>query len=355
MMQNGNAASRPREIFVYPVSPGSKYVHLTFRGIEDRFIARIGRDDIMAEALAKAGPGAILHIQWEEFLFSHCASAADADRHAETFREQLTRFVTMGGKVVLTIHNGVPHSIPFVPAFLAARQIAVNAATRIIAHNLETLAAVAAQVTVDAAKFAIMPHPSSWNIYEDSEALVETARGESNRDILAFGTVRRQKGLDFALDALQPSFLTENGLRIRVSGRQPKNEDVLSLVAQRPDIFLQSHYIDDIKSMQILRKSLCCILPYRHFLTSGIAHLILTAGGLYVGARVSQHLDLLPEINHRFLYTAGDQKDFRRAILDISRLTAEDRKSCVMANLEKAKDLRPGNVSKLLAEIYEKL
>lgn len=345
----------PVKVFVYPVSKNSLYVPLTFRGISNQYMPLLGEDGDIDRAIehVKAHGLALLHIQWEELIFLRSLSVEDADSALERFRDRLLRFRSLGGRTVVTIHNEVPHTIKYREHFLAARQLAADASQVILVHSAHAADVVRAQIEVDPAKLSVLPHPSYLDCYEAEAVAVHGLGTPSDGTVLGFGAIREQKGFGELIDMLPVPFLEETGVHIKIAGTGHYAKTIMAGHHDRPDVAWDIRYVPHGEAMVMIRSALCVALVYKRFLTSGVAHLVISAGGLFVAPDVPQHRDLLPAVNHAFLFKAGDADDFRRAVRAVAALSAEERLRAKQANLEVARGLRPEIISKRLAAVYD--
>ena len=102
---------------------------LTHTGTGHRYEPRLGRHGSIDEATRNLASGrpTILHLQWEDAVFGTCSSAAEADDALKTFRRELARYLSLGGRAILTIHNGLPYRHGYRRQFVQARHLAVDA------------------------------------------------------------------------------------------------------------------------------------------------------------------------------------------------------------------------------------
>ncbi|WP_148648448.1 glycosyltransferase family protein [Sphingobium cupriresistens] len=355
-MGQDNAGGRPSsiQVFACPVSAKSKYLRLLSAGSQGRYHFEAGPAALLDRS-ARWPDHSLLHIHWEEFLFKGCANVAEAEMAVEHFSRKIKAYRATGRRLLVTIHNRYPHVIPFRVCFLNARAFLLREADAIIVHNEASAVAIREMFGVAVENIHKVPHPSSVGIYErDADVLAQLEQGP-DPELLIFGRIRRQKGIARALTVLTSGFLASQGLTLNILGQ---GEDASSLqieFADRRDVLWKLGHVPDLDALQHIRRATCCILAYEQFLTSGVAHLILSAGGIYVAPRESQHLELLPAINHRFLFRPDDDNDFKRAVREVRALSHDDRRACCMANYRRAQQLAPSNIGHRLANIYEAL
>jgi len=341
-------------IFVCPVNPRSKYLQLFSAAFGKNLRCVAGSPDLIEDAIEHAHSG-LLHIQWEEFFFKRCKSQSEADLYLRNFEELIHCYIEAKGKIVLTIHNLQPHIIRFHEHFRVARALLIKVASAIVVHNRASADAIQSMFHCDPQRIHQILHPSSVGVYESAADALTSIDGGHDEDLLIFGRIRRQKGIARAIAALPEQFLKEHGLTLAILGQGEHAATLQVEHVGRRDILWEIGYVPDIEAIHRLRRATCCILAYNHFLTSGVAHLVLSAGGLYVAPRTSQHLDLLPARNHRFLYRDNDDEDFRRAVTEVSALSKSERRQCRLANYHRAIEIAPERVAPQLADLYRSL
>lgn len=347
----------PKGTVVYfPVSPESKYIELITTAIPDRYSIEFLQGSSIESLLKRRqrGEALLLHVHWEEFAFFRCDSDAAANAKAQALARQLERFKRAGGRIVWTIHNGVPHRMPYLQAFLQLRTKLAQIAHIILVHNQASIEFLCAQVGVDTGRLRVLPHPSYLGSYELEEATIpRLLHSDATRTILGFGTLRDQKGFVRMIDMLPPDFLRERQATIRIVGKG-READVMRLTSmRRQDVVVDLGYAPDSEVPELLRSAACIVLPYRQFLTSGIAHLAMTFGAITVAPRVSQFEEITPGTAKALLFTADDPDDFRRAIDAALALTPAERLEIATALMQRAKTLHPRKISADLLKIYD--
>lgn len=343
-------------VYCYPVSRNSTYVPLLFEGIEDRYRRVYREDGTLENAIADidAGGDVIVHVHWEEFVLRDCRSEEEADHETARFSQQIVAICERNGPIVWTIHNELPHVIPFHRQFVAMRRLLATCADAILVHNATSIDVLAAQVDVDRTKVRILPHPSYLGRFEDEATLRAGPAGPPERRIQGFGWIRLQKGFTEMIDMLPPHFLRSLGATIRISGDDAEAAAVIAERPQRTDVVWDVRHVPDSDVPRLLRSAACVVLPYERVLTSGVALLAMSVGAMLVAVDIPQMRELLPARSRRFLYPRGNAEAFRRAVADVFALSAEERRAVILENLAVARIVHPRNVAQQLAAIYEK-
>ncbi len=344
------------KVYCYPANEGSKYIPLLFVGTLDRYQPVYRQQAGLGDAIAalEAGCAIIVHVHWEEFVLDDCANEAKADAQARSFVGQIRLIRKLGGILVWTVHNELPHESPFHAPFLTMRAALAEHATIILVHNQFSIGVLARQVALDRVKVSVLPHPSYSDWHEDAGALAAGLAQGTERRIQAFGWIRRQKGLGEMIGMLPEPFLVERGLRIRISGDGPEANAVREEQANRDDVEWDIRHVPDDDVPRLLRSSTCVVLPYERVLTSGVAMLAMSVGAMLVAVDIPQLRETLPPEAQQFLYPRGEGAALRRAIDDVLGLDPGRRRAIIEGNLAAARSATPAIISSRLAALYDR-
>jgi beta-1,4-mannosyltransferase len=347
----------PYVIVAYPGSWGSTYLPRLLA--ELRPAANYLQDrregvELAIEALER-GDDVVLHINWEEFVFLECSSEDEARRAREHVQGEIQKFIGRGGTIVWTVHNSTPHRIPYVKDFLALRAFLARVSHAILVHNSETVRVLQRRFALDLGKVQLFTYPSYFG-WPESRQDVERALGAPvDRRVQFFGTLRVQKNYTWALEALAPWFLRKRNLTLRISGQGPDAAVLLAESIRRRDVHWDIRRVPDDEVPVLLRTAACVVLSYREFLTSGVAMLVLSAGGVLVGPESSQLRELLPPEAHRFLFTPGKPATLRNRVDAVLALSDTERAALIAAGLDVADAARPTVGARELGRVYERV
>lgn len=304
--------------------------------------------------VATLGEGSIVHIHWEELSLHGCADEAAAMQRAADFAVVMSEYRRRGGRVALTLRNELPHSGRFAEAFLVLRRTLGRMADIVFVHD-DGAAALARTQIGEGARLVVLPHPSSLDVYERRAALEAALSAVPSRTLLGFGAIRAQKGFDALIAGLPADFLRERDARLRISGRGPACESLAAAYGHRCDLHLDFRYVPDEKTPALLRTSAAVVLPYRRLLTSGVALLTLSFGGIVLARDSVAMRLLLPEAGHGLLFRPGDADDLRRAVDAVLSLGTRARRDLIADGLAIAEARHPRRISARLADHYDAL
>ena len=345
-------------VYCYPVDRNSTYVPLLFHGIEDAFQPVYREDGSLTDAARKLDEGTtvIVHVHWEEFVLRDCRTEAEAEAAARAFVRELGGIRSRGGALVWTVHNELPHEIPFHRQFLTMRAALARQADAILVHDGASLDILATQVAFDRSRAHVLPHPSYIGRLEDEATLRAGLRDAPvERRIQAFGWIRRQKGFAEMIGMLPAAYLQSRDAHIRISGSGLEAAAVIAQQPLRTDVRWDVRHVPDREIPELLRSAACVILPYERVLTSGVALLALSVGALIVAVDIPQFRELLPAANRRFLYPPADAHALRRVLDDVFALGAHERRAILEANVAVARGIAPAEIARRLAAIYRRV
>lgn len=342
-------------VFCCAAGKSSLYIPLLFQDILEEFQPELGHaaQPKLALQAVRQGEKVLMHIHWEEFFLQKAVTAEEARGRALLFQEEMRALRRAGARTFWTIHNLLPHRVPHIEPFLDIRRFLADFADGILVHDASAVEMLKAQVDLPAEKIFVLPHPSYTGLYEPEEAAWAAVGGACDRTLLCFGSVRLQKNIGGFIDMLPEEFLAARGARIKVSGAGPEAQAVHQRHAHRADVAWDLRYVPMEEAPALIRGSACVVLPYARFLTSGVALLVLSVGGLLVAADAPQLREILPAQNHRFLHRPDDAEDLRRVIDEVLALSGSDRAAACRANLEAAQRYAPAIIGARLAAYYD--
>lgn len=273
-----------------PVARVNPYTALLYSRLWDHGIAPVPvmrfTDLAALLPLLSSGTRIMLHVQWTSDVLRDAGTEAEAKDKAGAFVGLLDAFLGAGGRLVWTVHNGLPHDCRF-PRIEAGIEQAVADRARLV-HVLSrgTVDAVAQWFTIDPAKTVSIPHPHYLGSYQDF-----VPRDQARYDlgllpdeiVYAFvGAIKPYKGLDLLLDAFD-TVCGSGGppRRLLVAGRatgDPHTQEVLDRCLLHPQVVLRQHPVPDGEMQYYLRAADIAVLPYRRSLNSGVLLLALSFG-----------------------------------------------------------------------------
>lgn len=204
-----------------------------------------------------------------------------------------------GFRVILTVHDVLPHTWLF-PRRLRAVERWTYSLLYQMAHHLVVLHSGAAQqlsetIGIRRDHIEVIPH-GTFKIGGGPVPLPE-----SNEIVaLVFGSLRRNKGIHLAIEAVQQLRFEGVSIRLRIVGSPSRKEltyweQCKARIAVRPDgIEVREQFIADDEIYSELERCHFMLLPYCDFGSqSGVASLALSNGRCIVATRSGGLGDLL--------------------------------------------------------------
>jgi glycosyltransferase involved in cell wall biosynthesis len=202
--------------------------------------------------------------------------------------------------IVYTAHDPVPHKwlLPAPLRFIERRclQLAYNLSDRIVVHNESARELLSREFSQNPAKIAVIPHGSSpANPADVSFNLSETL------DLLMFGSIREDKGVELAIKAVQK--VNAEGLKVRLliagavanAREQAYWNDCKSAIEQSGSgITVVERFIPDSEVAALLAGCHALLLPYKNFQSeSGVASVGLAGGRAILATNTGSFAALL--------------------------------------------------------------
>jgi beta-1,4-mannosyltransferase len=275
--------------------------------------------------LAAAGVDTVLHLHWLHVLTREAQTEDQARVLATAFLEQLDGYLGLGGRLVWTVHNILPHDTPYeaVEAWLAGEIARRSDAIHVLATK--TVELVAPHYELPSERVFVVPHPGFARTYPDSISRLD-ARHELDLDPdelvgAMVGAIRPYKGIDDLLDAWalldldRPSRLLIAGMPGAHSAMGP----LLERAALDPNVILDARRIDAAEMQVFLRAADFVVLPYRRSLNSSVLLLALTFG-LPIVVPVDSGLEELADPAYARTFVPGDQASLLAALRSIPEL-----------------------------------
>ncbi len=182
-----------------------------------------------------------------------------------------------GKKIVLTIHNVLPHEKSFLKIFLNKSVYFLG--DEFIVHtkqNKEDLAKI-----IKTKKIHVIPHglvhtPLKGMSKEQAREGLKIC--ETDKVLLCFGHIRDYKGLDVAIRAL--SLIKDPSVKLIIAGRcwedWSKYEQLIEQLDLKERVILKVGFIPTDQIEPVFRASDLVLLPYKHFNSqSGVGALVL--------------------------------------------------------------------------------
>jgi len=258
------------------------------RALDEGVVAApIVREETIGEIteLARLGFGTVLHLHWLNRVLGDARTPAEARRNASGFLRRLDQYRALGGRIVWTVHNIIPHGALLDDEEARLSQAVVDRCDVVHVMAPDTAEIVAPWFRIPPEKILVVPHPSYLGAYED---VIGRARARHELGLMpgelvhaVVGAIRPYKGLSELLDAWDA--LPDDGVarRLLIAGGPSEEagvDEILARAAVHPTVLLHAGRIDPADMQVYLRAADVAVLPYVRTLNSGALLLALTFG-----------------------------------------------------------------------------
>lgn len=274
----------------HPVMRGNPYQALLYSRLDDVGLRQVPAYDMastleIVEAVAGSIP-VVVHAHWLHVITSSAATEDEARTLARTYLDQLRRARELGGRVLWTVHNIVPHSSRWPHVDVELRRGVAELAERIHVMSPRTKELVAPWFELPEDKLITVPHPSYLGVYpawiSRAQARRELGIAADQFVFLLIGRVQPYKGITELLDAFDALCLDEPGrFTLLVAGPpnlDPETDEFVERLRTHPSALGMLDSIPDSDLQVYLRAADVAVLPYRRSLNSGVVALALTFG-----------------------------------------------------------------------------
>ncbi len=326
------------KILVYPRSDKNPYQELLYvpmrvdRGATVTYLTgtRLNLVLLLFVLLRKRLEGyRVLHLHWPSFRVSY------AIPKAKTLSYLLTRYCLLairlsGLRLVWTVHNAVPHEQETSDDVAIARQIARQAAAKIV-HSRYALDEMQ-ELGMSTARTEVIPHGNYRGVYPDTitpgAARARLGVAKDEFVLLFLGMIRPYKGVDDLLAA--HAALGRPDVRLIIAGGcqdDTLRHQIEDAAAAHDNVTAALGFVPDEDVAMYFKAADVVCLPFKSVTTSGSALLALTFGKPLVAPRTGSLLDLPDDIG--YFYDPDDTEGLSHAIehacASRSRLAAQSK------------------------------
>jgi glycosyltransferase involved in cell wall biosynthesis len=198
----------------------------------------------------------------------------------------------MGWRTVVTVHDVLPHKWLLPKQFRFVERLTVwsiyHTAYRLVVHHSTQAKELTNSFGIRAGKIRVIPHGA---FALPGAPLPFSKNKEMN--VLVFGTIRENKGVDLAIQAVQQLRNRNASVRLKIAGSAHASEKEYweycrALIREAPDgIEVWEAFIPDANLPSLFAWCDIVLLPYVKFLSqSGVAVMALSSGRAIVATAV---------------------------------------------------------------------
>jgi GT2 family glycosyltransferase/glycosyltransferase involved in cell wall biosynthesis len=234
--------------------------------------------------LARARTGLVVHFNWTAPITQRADTEAEALAAVDALLGRVDGLKAVGGSLVWTVHNVVPHEQLHRDAELRLLRGLADRADAIHVMHPGTASAVEHLWHLPKDKEVRIPHPSYVGVYPDqmSRADARAALGvpEGRTAVLFHGLLRDYKGVAELISAFLSASGQRGDLHLLIAGRPGEgfDERELAPLAGRGDATVHVGYVSPDHVQIWHRAADAFVMPYRSGLNSGALELAGTFG-----------------------------------------------------------------------------
>ena len=265
-------------IFFPDYSGGNPYQKLLYEPCITAGVKVHAGDILLAMTEQERQGGVIFHIHWLNAIFKNCHDENSAWKEIGNFIRKINKFQRIGGKVIWTIHNHLPHEKKYSEQDLRLRHFLCQTANRIHLHcathidELDYLPLIKDNIRIHR-------HGNYIGYYGNfciEDRLQGIERGEVK--VLFLGMLRGYKGIDSLISNIRK--IRETGADVTIAGN-PESPEVKKIVEKFCSENGVRHILRRLSEKEV--HELCVehnvgILSYDRILTYGTLKLYLSYG-----------------------------------------------------------------------------
>ncbi len=264
----------------------------------------------------------ILHLHWIEYYFKSRRLLLALTKLLSFIALLLLLKKLFLKKIIITLHNVIPHEPSFPSIEYKGFLISMKLSNHLIVHNKYSKRMAQKLYGVNEERISVIPHGNFIEYYKEISKAVSR---EKAREILKipkesivftfFGILRKYKGVDILLKAIEEPLKKHRNAILIISGRANKtySRKIKRLQKEFPKkIYAFLDYIPDKYVPVILKASDVGIIPYRRIWTSGVVMLYLSFGVPLITTYLPPIVELLGD--NAIYFERENVNDLKRAI-----------------------------------------
>lgn len=303
----------------------------------------------------------IVHIHWLEHYFKSSNPLVTACA-SFVFISQFIFIKMIGLKIMITLHNVVPHERVFPRVEHVIFAWALHLSDGIIVHNDYSKRFTEEVYKIKARKISVIPHGNFINYYPDNITSTEEAKRTlgilpDKFVLLFFGIIRPHKGIGLLTSSFEEAVKKNPQLFLVIAGKCLNTRlrtELIRFQAHFPEnCKIKLNHIPDNEVTTFMRAANVGMLPYHKVTTSGAAILFMSYGLPLIVSGLPAMRETLGNASATY-FVRDDPKSLEEAILAASRkakLSDSDRKEI----LESAKLLDWSEIADATVAAYHNL
>ena len=235
------------------------------------------------QTMLRDGGSVVLHLNWTAPVSQKAHNVVASMIEVRRTLDELARFRELGGRIIWTVHNVLPHELLYLaPELVLCRGIAALAHT-IMVMNPDTLRLVSDWYSLPPTKTIQIDHPSYLGRFPNTVSGDDARRAhglKSDDVVLLFvGSLRPYKGLEDLLPAFDRAHAKFERLKLLVAGPVGPGyspEQFEQLLHPREGLIFEVGYIAPEQMQYWCNAADVMVLPYREALNVSVVSLAAT-------------------------------------------------------------------------------
>jgi GT2 family glycosyltransferase/glycosyltransferase involved in cell wall biosynthesis len=275
------------KIFYYPdFNDNNPYQSLLYAESEKNLASVVAGEIETAIDFKELNPSenVVFHLHWQNVITGPALNAHDFKVRAKCFLDKLAIFRSLGGRVVWTIHNKLPHDAKFISEERDFHTKLADLVDKILLHDEISLNIVLSEYFLDSKKVEFVKHGNYIGAYPDEVGRDQARQclGIPEHDfVFGFvGQLRPYKGLNEFVEACY-ELTGRKTMSALIAGKPvwPLSKGkVTKLCSPISNVRVYERYIPDVELQLYLRSLDVLVLPYKEILTSGSVMLAASFG-----------------------------------------------------------------------------
>ena len=271
----------------------------------------------------------VYHVHWQNIVTAPAQTSHEHRKLAKDFISKLNYFKDLGGKVIWTIHNKLPHDIKFKNSEIEYHENMAEVADLILLHDLSSINIVAKEYFLDKKKIKIIEHGNYIDSYPN------LIKPKESRDLLSIkqddvvfgfvGQLRPYKGLNDFIEA-SVKLVNIPHVSALIAGK-PVWPITKGKIERRcelyDDIKVYEGFVPDEELQVYLNSSDFIVLPYKDILTSGSVILAASFGKPIVVPDIPA-FESIKNQDFVFTYAPDDKQSLHLLLTQLSQFKKSD-------------------------------
>ena len=283
------------------------------------------------QALKDGLDNVTFHLHWTNYILRKSENEYDAERLRNLFLQKILTFLTLGGKLVWTIHNVIPHERKYLQQEVELRTVISSLASVVHVHSESALREIREHFPISEEKVRVAPHGHYIGVDENTVSR-ENARqrfgfSENETVFLFLGQIRAYKGIEELITAFSALVDRQHTARLLIAGSLKDNIDIEKLCRDKgilSRVVYVSEYIESRELQYYYNAADAVVLPYRKILTSGS----LIHAMSFKRAVIAPSLGMIEETiisgYNGFMYKSGDLNELISVMINVCNLSKDE-------------------------------